>query len=179
APAAPAARALASSIREAEPARHLRRAGEQAGSRSCASVHPSRPVGVRAVLRGCKLPRFAAVERHAIEAAAACRAGALKQDLAAARGPAWPFVAGAAGQQLLTGAVGLHDADPPTVLATAGEGDPFAVRAPIGRCIPAAAEADAPLGRAVGVHDIELLRSAAVALEDDLGAVGREAWIGV
>ena len=48
-----------------------------------------------------------------------------------------------------------------------------------GRGIPAAAEADPALAAAVGVHHVELLRSAAVAFEDDLAAVGREARVGV
>src|SRR3546814_13492903 len=77
-----------------------------------------------------------------------------------------------AGQDLLARPARGHDSDPEAA-ADLGEGDHVAARAPHRGRIAAATEADPPLVRAVGVHHVELLRSAAVALEDDLPALGR------
>ena len=59
----------------------------------------------------------------------AIRATSLEQDLATARRPAGTFIAGARRERLLAGAVGLYDADAPTVRTTAGEGDPLTIGA--------------------------------------------------
>src|SRR5206468_126518 len=109
---------------------------------------------------------LASVESDAIEAAPAVGSVAFEQDLAAARRPGRPFVAGPGCQRLLAGPVDVHDPDAAAVLAAAGEGDQLPVRAPRRRRIPASAEADPPLPRPVRIHDVELLGAAAVAFED-------------
>ena len=53
------------------------------------------------------------------------------------------------------------------------------VRAPFRRAIGGRGEGDPPLVRAVGVHHVELLRTRAVTLEDDLASVRRKAGVGV
>src|SRR5207253_9026025 len=132
------------------------------------------------VLRRRDPARLAAGEGDPVERRAAVRAGALEDQLAAARGPARAFVEGAVGQQLLAGPVGLDHADARAGPGhAAGEGDRCTVRAPHRRRIPAAAEAHPALTGPVGVHHIELLRAGAVAFEDDLLAVGAEARVGV
>ena len=122
---------------------------------------------------------FAAVECDPVKPRAARRSirwNRISRLLAAQLGPSSP---GPAVSSLLARSVRLHDPDPPPVGHAPGEGDPLTVRAPFRGRIPSAAEADPPLVRAVGIHDVELLRSAAVAFEHDLAAVGRKARIGV
>ena len=69
----------------------------------------------------------------------------------------------------------------PTVEAATGlgEGDQIAARAPHRRRMTAAAEADAMLVAAVGIHHVDLLAARAIALEHDPTAVGRVAGRGV
>src|SRR5262249_25486604 len=59
------------------------------------------------------------------------------------------------------------------------EGDQVSARRPYGRAVFAGAKAD-PLGAApIGAHDIELLRPAAIRVEDDPAAVRSKARRGV
>src|SRR3546814_6777484 len=85
--------------------------------------------------------------------------GAEKDDDAAVWRPAWPFVLPAVGEDSLAAAVGPDHADAKTPAAHLGEGDQVAARAPRRRAIAPVAKADALLAGAVGVHDVELLRS--------------------
>src|SRR5207237_131993 len=82
----------------------------------------SRPVGVRAGLRSLDLARLAAREGYAIERRHAARLGSLEDDVAPARAPARPFVAGAGGEQLLAASVGCDHADAEALGTAAGEG---------------------------------------------------------
>ena len=66
-------------------------------------------------------------------------------------------------------AVRLHHADQELAADLLGEGDEVAARRPDRRRIAPVAEGDAPLVRAVGVHDVELLRAAAVAIRTRSG----------
>src|SRR6476646_8196412 len=102
------------------------------------SINRRRPVRIGPVLGNGHLARLASVEREAVKARAPAGVVALEKDFAAARGPARRIVCGSGGEHLLARSVGLDDADLPRPRAAAGEGDPLAVRAPLGRRIPAA-----------------------------------------
>src|SRR6185312_2303662 len=76
------------------------------------------------------------------------------------------------GEQAFARPVGPHDADEELAALDLGEGDEIAARRPYRRAVTTAAEAaDALDVAAVCVHDVELLRAAAVGVEDDLLAV--------
>src|SRR5206468_1277800 len=91
------------------------------------------------------------------------------------RRPGGTFIVPAIGDDALAGPVGTHHPDAETAALLFGEGDEIAARAPDGRAVLAAAEADAVRIRTICAHKIDLLRAAAVGFEHDLRAVRREA----
>ncbi len=80
---------------------------------------------------------------------------------------------------MLVRTVGLHHPDVELAALLLGEGDQLAVRTPDRRRVAPAPAGDAVRARAVGVHDVELRRAAAVGVEHHLAAVRRERGRGV
>src|SRR6185437_8658626 len=82
-------------------------------------------------------------------------------------------------ENALARAVRLENADRKLPVGLAGEGDVIAARRPHRRRVMALAEADALRRAAAGRHHINLLRTAAIALEADLAVVRRVARRGI
>src|SRR5207342_3260225 len=81
------------------------------------------------------------------------------------------FVMKPFGQDALAGAIRLHDANSEIAAAELGKGDDVAARRPHRGRVVALAEADALGPLTVRAHDIDLLRSAAIAFEADARAI--------
>src|SRR5919198_5083162 len=97
------------------------------------------------------------------------------QDAAVGR-PSRTLVVKAFGENALARPVGLHDPDQELARQLLCKRDVVASRRPDRGRIAAIIKADATDARPVGAHDIELLRTLPVRLENDLAAVGRIAW---
>src|SRR5256885_9418520 len=102
-------------------------------------------------------------------------------DAAAVRRPGGAVPAGASGDRVLAGAIGVHHPDvPPARVDDVGDavrvgevGDLGAVGAPVGHLVLGQrVEGELRLAGAVGVHHVDLRGPGAVAVEDDLAAVG-------
>src|SRR6185503_20341302 len=93
--------------------------------------------------------------------------------------PGWSFVMPAIRNDPLTRTIRPHHADAKGAACLLCEGNQIAARTPDRRTVPSAAVADAMCVRAIRIHDIDLLRTAAIGFKHDLGAVRREAAAGV
>src|SRR5690348_7893516 len=98
--------------------------------------------------------------------AAAQRAG--EHEHAPVWRPRRPFVFPTIGDDALARSVRTHHADPKRSRRLLGEGNEVAARTPDRRSVLAAAKADAMYVRTICIHDVHLLRSAAVRFENDL-----------
>src|SRR3546814_3585831 len=106
--------------------------------------------------------------------ARAALAGTEKLDDPAVGRPGWRFVLPTIGEQMFTAARRRHHTDA-EIARDLCKGDQITARAPFGRRIAAAAEADPVRVRTVRVHDIQLLPTRSVAFEYDLSSIRRVA----
>src|SRR5438552_3909508 len=90
---------------------------------SGASFGSHRPVGIGAILRRNDAARTATVDRHRVELRAAASIVVLKEQVAAAGGPAWSFILRTGSQDPLVGSGRGDDADVKSVAGDLGKGD--------------------------------------------------------
>src|SRR5690606_11281594 len=121
-----------------------------------------------------KTPHGAAGQRHMPDRALARRPMACAEQLDAAtvRAPGRRFVLPRISQVAHVPARRRHHRDT-EIADDMSEGDEIAARAPFGRGAAAPEEADAPLVRTIGIHDVALLAARTIAFEHDLPAVWR------
>src|SRR5207253_2886182 len=131
-----------------------------------------RPCRVGRVARGPDLVLVAAgqVDRIEMRAAAAALAE-IHQDAAVWR-PGRALDEKILRQEPLARAVRPHNADIEGAALDLGEGDQIAARRPYRRAVFALAKADASPLAAAGIHHVELLRAAAIGVENDLAGIG-------
>src|SRR4051812_47964471 len=133
-----------------------------------------RPGRVGSVPRRFYLPLITPGKIDRMEVRGAAASLAEIHQHATVRRPSRPLDQEILGQQPLAGAVRPHHPDIERAALDFRERDQIAARRPYRGAVFPRAEAD-PFGvAAIGAHDIELLRAAAVGVEHDLAAVRRE-----
>ena len=86
--------------------------------------------------------------------------------------PCGSLIMKACGENALALSIGAHDSDMKAPFSQFGEGDLIPARRPYGCSVIAFSETDSVGILSIGVHDIDLLRSAAIGFKGDAPSIG-------